>query len=64
MLNDQNLIPVFRSSPSFIIYDSFLITDIFLAALKLLKNPSTDHVVIVGDTPWDAQGKLIDYDLT
>jgi len=33
------------------------ILDIFLAALKLLKNPSTDRVVVIGDTPWDAQGK-------
>jgi len=31
--------------------------DIFLAALKLLKNPSTDRVIVVGDTPWDALGK-------
>lgn len=31
--------------------------DIFLAALKLLKNPPTDRVIVVGDTPWDAQGK-------
>jgi len=34
-----------------------MILDIFLAALKLLKNPPTDRVVVVGDTPWDAQGK-------
>jgi hypothetical protein len=38
-----------------------MILDIFLAALKLLKNPSTDRVVVVGDTPWDAQGKKIYY---
>ena len=35
-------------------------SDIFLAALKLLKNPSTDRVVVIGDTPWDAQGKTND----
>jgi len=28
--------------------------DVFLAALKLLKYPSTDRVVVIGDTPWDA----------
>ncbi|CAF0908529.1 unnamed protein product [Adineta steineri] len=32
--------------------------DIFLAALKLLKNPSTDRVIVVGDTPWDAQAAV------
>ncbi|UJR26282.1 hypothetical protein I4U23_007620 [Adineta vaga] len=32
--------------------------DIFLAAMKLLKNPSNDRVIVVGDTPWDAQAAL------
>ena len=31
--------------------------DIFLAALKLLKHPSPNRVVVIGDTPWDAQGE-------
>lgn len=34
----------------------FSFVDIFLAALKLLKNPPINRVVIIGDTPWDAQG--------
>ena len=33
--------------------------DIFLAALKLLKNPPTNRVIVVGDTPWDAQGRTM-----
>ena len=43
----------FLSSSSF---GLFYALDIFLAALKLLKNPSTNRVIVVGDTPWDAQG--------
>ena len=37
-------------------------SDIFLAALKLLKNPPTNRVIVVGDTPWDAQGMNIPFD--
>ncbi|CAF1087928.1 unnamed protein product [Adineta ricciae] len=32
--------------------------DIFLAAMKLLKNARNDRVVVIGDTPWDAQAAL------
>lgn len=45
-------------------YLVFVYLDIFLAALKLLKSPPTDRVVVVGDTPWDAQGKINILNLT
>ncbi|CAF2482796.1 unnamed protein product [Rotaria sp. Silwood2] len=57
--NVSDLIDCQTSSNSKDVKRSKPYPDIFLAALKLLKNPSTDRVVVVGDTPWDAQaGKL------
>ncbi len=44
---------------SFFSIDFVFLLDIFLAALKLLKNPPTNRVIVVGDTPWDAQGRIM-----
>ncbi|CAF1084075.1 unnamed protein product [Rotaria sordida] len=56
--NVHDLIDCQTSSSSKDVKRSKPYPDIFLATLKLLKNPSTDRVVVVGDTPWDAQAAV------
>jgi len=56
--NVSDLIDCQTSSTSKDVKRSKPFPDIFLAALKLLKNPPTNRVVVIGDTPWDAQAAV------
>ena len=61
MSNGRNRTQVRNDELAYQVSSFVEVSDIFLAALKLLKNPSTDRVVVVGDTPWDAQGRPRDW---